>query len=219
MRKKLIYECSPVRPTAENPKLKKLQTARHMKLAKDACRLITDKGAIPVSPGLFFTAFLDDEDPEERDLGMDMGFQLMMLCDEVWVFDKISEGMMDEIIEAALLELPVRKFDLDGKEDTEFQTFMDAIRRTAAEVKAEDEADGFDSDDDDPDDYLDPDELEDADELDGMSDEDLIKSGFKAGTVDDLFSDLKEAIVDFVMSDEDSMTLTIRKSKKGKEED
>lgn len=40
-----------------------------------------------------FTQYLDDNKPEERKKGMQMGLDLLDHCDELWVFgNNISEG-------------------------------------------------------------------------------------------------------------------------------
>ncbi len=55
---------------------------------------------------------LDDEDEDERNAGIDMGLELLNICDELWAFgDKISEGMLNEIESAKSLGIIVRRFN------------------------------------------------------------------------------------------------------------
>lgn len=149
--KKLIYECSPLRATARGTNLRRLQFENNLNKARQACRLITDAGGIPISPALYFTTFLSDEDGEERKLGMDMGLEVLNICDELWIFTDniISEGMLDEIIEAAILDIPIRKFDFNGVEDHSIQDFVDAIKRDAADAYDDSESDEDEPEDDD----------------------------------------------------------------------
>ena len=114
-RRERIYICSPLRPTASDPEQAEKELAGNLEHAKDACRMITDLGGIPVCSHLFFTQFLKDDDPEERRTGRNLGLELMKDCDELWCFSsKISEGMLEEISLAARLGMPVRMFSSDS---------------------------------------------------------------------------------------------------------
>lgn len=71
---------------------------------------------MPLAPHIIFPQFLDDEKKSERKAGMDMGLQLLELCDELWVFGpRISEGMKAEIELARKLGKPTKYIsgDLD----------------------------------------------------------------------------------------------------------
>jgi uncharacterized protein (DUF1786 family) len=53
---------------------------------------------VPFAPHLYFTQFLDDDIPEERERGISCGLKVLSLCSDIWVFgDKITEGMLAEI--------------------------------------------------------------------------------------------------------------------------
>ena len=59
-----------------------------------------------------FPQFMDDEDPEERELAIFMDIVLMGKCSEVWVFgSELSEGMRLEIDRAKKRKQPVRYFN------------------------------------------------------------------------------------------------------------
>lgn len=67
---------------------------------------------IPIAPHIYFTQFLDDDDPQERRLGLDMGLELLKLCSELWVFgNRLSEGMKGEIENAKRLGIPIQYFN------------------------------------------------------------------------------------------------------------
>ena len=62
------------------------------------------------APHLLYPAILDDSQPQERQLGIDMGLAMLERCDELWCYgDHISYGMHLEIEEADRLGVPVRR--------------------------------------------------------------------------------------------------------------
>lgn len=82
-----VYICSPYRGNIE----------RNVDDARRYCRMAVDDGFIPVAPHIYFTQFLDDSVENERKAGIEAGIQLMLECDEMWVFGEPTEGMMKEI--------------------------------------------------------------------------------------------------------------------------
>ena len=66
-------------------------------------------GAIPLAPHLYFTQFLNDASPRERELGIRAGLELLDLCDELFAFgNQVTEGMEREIRHARSRGIPVR---------------------------------------------------------------------------------------------------------------
>lgn len=101
-RRPVIYICSPLRGEVE----------RNIKRAISLSRYIYSQGGIPLAPHVIFTTFLDDEIPEERASGMEMGLELLRVCDELWAFgETVSEGMASEIAAAKELGLKVKRFN------------------------------------------------------------------------------------------------------------
>ena len=98
-RRKLVYIASPY---AGNVK-------RNLAFAKAAGLLAVQEGCTPIITHLMYPAILDDNDPEERALGMLMDMSLVVLCDELWCFDAngISKGMKEEIACAEQHDIPV----------------------------------------------------------------------------------------------------------------
>lgn len=97
-----IYVCSPLRGDVE----------RNIQKAIGYCRYIYSRGGIPLAPHVIFTTFLDDEIPEERAAGIELGLELLAKCDELWVFgEKISQGMSYEITRAKKLGIRIRRFN------------------------------------------------------------------------------------------------------------
>ena len=82
--------------------------AENVAAAVRYCRKVIDDGYMPVAGHLLYPQILDDNDPEERDLGLLFGLALLRTCDEVWVFGTVSDGVEKEIEEAKRLKKKVR---------------------------------------------------------------------------------------------------------------
>ncbi len=107
-RKQLIYVCSPYAGDVEE----------NVAAAKRYCRFVISKGFIPIATHLLYPQILDDNNPDERALGMTFGNIIMDSCFEVWVFgDRISKGMQEEINYAISKNYRVRYFTETFEED------------------------------------------------------------------------------------------------------
>ena len=84
---KKIFVCSPLRGNIKE----------NIKKAKQYSRDIALKGDIPITPHIYFTQFLDDNNPKERKLGMKMGQELLKICDDIKIFGVPNKGMKEEI--------------------------------------------------------------------------------------------------------------------------
>lgn len=103
----IVYICSPYAGDVES----------HKEAARRYCRFAVDTGYIPIAPHLLFPQFLNDADPDERELGMFFGNALMSKCSEVWVFgSNISAGMQAEIKRARWKNYRLRYFTEDLEE-------------------------------------------------------------------------------------------------------
>ncbi len=71
----IVYICSPFSGDVET----------NVANARRYSRFAVDKGYIPIAPHLLFPQFLDDDNPQERELGLFFGNALMSKCAEVWV--------------------------------------------------------------------------------------------------------------------------------------
>ena len=102
----LIFVCSPLR--GDRPYTTGKYN-RNLRNAAEYSRRVVDAGHTPITPHLYFSRFIDDHQPEERERGLQMSKELLRLCDEVWVFDEngTSEGMKGEITFASQLGKPV----------------------------------------------------------------------------------------------------------------
>ena len=53
---------------------------------------------------------------EERELGLHFALILLGKCEELWVFDEVSQGMADEIAKAERREMPIKYFNTKCEE-------------------------------------------------------------------------------------------------------
>lgn len=97
----IVYICSPFSGDID----------ANVKAARAYSRFAVEAGYIPIAPHLLFPQFLNDADPQERQLGLFFGNALMSKCSEVWVFGKhISPGMEAEIERAKWKNYRLRYF-------------------------------------------------------------------------------------------------------------
>lgn len=91
MRTRFIYICSPCRGDIE----------KNITKAQGYCREVVElfPDVVPIAPHVYCTQFMDDTNPKERALGMELGISLLGICSELWVYgvDNPSEGMKAEI--------------------------------------------------------------------------------------------------------------------------
>lgn len=104
--KKLVFICSPYAGDIE------INTRR----AKRYGRYAVTKKQIPIVPHLMYPQFLDEDNLEERELGLEMGLKLLSKCQELWVFgERVSSGMAAEIEKAERMKIPIRYHDIHCK--------------------------------------------------------------------------------------------------------
>lgn len=74
-------------------------TDRNIAYAVRACRDAIARGEAPLAPHLLYPRFLDDEVPDERELGMDCGKAWLGVADALVVYADlgVSAGMREEI--------------------------------------------------------------------------------------------------------------------------
>ena len=81
---------------------------------KDAiCEFVFNKNMLPVNPFMVFDYFLGDR--VDRDLIRNANNQLISMCDELWVFGNIANGVMFEILLAKSLQKSIRYFTIATK--------------------------------------------------------------------------------------------------------
>lgn len=111
LRKKLIFIASPVRPIPEPHILRYFPDPdswerrqwwhdkfnANLEKARRYCKLVIEEGHCPIAPHLIFPQFLNEEKAEDRALGITLGLTYILCSDELWYWDKPSEGMQKEI--------------------------------------------------------------------------------------------------------------------------
>jgi len=91
-------------------------TERNTDRAIRYARFVLSQGKCPIAPHLYFTRFLDDGDPAQRELGLSFALEWMSRCAECWVFgDKITAGMRHDLEDARRRDIPLRFFDTTCK--------------------------------------------------------------------------------------------------------
>ena len=91
----------------------------NVELARQFCELAVAAGKIPFAPHLHYPQFMDDADPDQRELAMFFNRVLLAKCEALWAYvGHVSPGMRLEIGWARDLELPIKFFDSDFKEVT-----------------------------------------------------------------------------------------------------
>jgi hypothetical protein len=99
---KLVYIASPYAGDVE----------RNTSFAIHACRFCIAQGHTPIAPHLLYTRMLDDNNPDQRELGLELGRRFLERVDELWACgDRVSPGMAAEIAEAVNLGIPVKRIE------------------------------------------------------------------------------------------------------------
>ena len=105
----IVYICSPYSGDTE----------RNIENAKRYSRFAVDCHYLPVTPHIYFTQFMDDNIPEERETAIFMNIILLSKCAELWVFgDTVSSGMKAEIERAKRKHMKIRYFTEELEETT-----------------------------------------------------------------------------------------------------
>ena len=105
----LVYICSPYSGDID----------ANVKLARRFCAFAVSARRIPLAPHLHYPQFMDDADPDQRELAMFFNRVLLAKCEALWAYvGHVSPGMRLEIGWARDLELPIKYFDSDFKEVT-----------------------------------------------------------------------------------------------------
>lgn len=80
------------------------------------CQYVIKNGGMPIASHLLYPQMLNDNDPRQREMGLAFGLELLVLCDEVWVFydeTGLSTGMRAEEAEAKRRGKPIRYYRLE----------------------------------------------------------------------------------------------------------
>ncbi|WKD61692.1 hypothetical protein CCICO_08395 [Corynebacterium ciconiae DSM 44920] len=93
--------------------------AANVELARAFCAHAVTRRNIPLAPHLYYSLFMDDNDPADRKLVVFTGRILLSRPEATWVYtDRAAVGMRAEISWAHHLDLPIKYFDVDFEEFT-----------------------------------------------------------------------------------------------------
>lgn len=99
---KLVFICSPYRGEIEI----------NISKAKRYCYFSFTQGVVPYAPHLHNTQFLDDEAPDERKAGIQLGLEILKRADELWCFGReLTDGMRAELRYAIENDIPIKYFN------------------------------------------------------------------------------------------------------------
>lgn len=103
----LVYICSPYSGDIE----------ANVELARRFSAFAVSARVIPLAPHLHYPQFMDDADPDARELSMFFNRILLSKCEQLWTYTgRVSAGMRAEIDWAQQMDIPVRFFDADFQE-------------------------------------------------------------------------------------------------------
>lgn len=103
----IVYICSPYFGEVE----------KNLEMARKYSRFAVDQHCLPIAPHIYFTQFMNDEIPDERETALFMNLVLMSKCAELWVFgEAISMGMKAEIDRAKRKHMKIRYFTEEMEE-------------------------------------------------------------------------------------------------------
>lgn len=103
----IVYICSPYSGDTE----------KNIENARKYSRFAVDCHYLPITPHIYFTQFMNDNIPEERETAIIMNLVLMSKCEQLWVFgDNLSTGMKAEIDRAKRKHMKIRYFTEEMEE-------------------------------------------------------------------------------------------------------
>lgn len=103
--RKRIFVVSPLAPSNIH------SFDANVDLAKRLCRAVVLDGHAPMAPHLLYPLFLNENDEEERKIGISAGLAWLTMAQEVWAyatdFNAASRGMKQEIDFAGQLGIKI----------------------------------------------------------------------------------------------------------------
>lgn len=103
MPKRMAYVCSPLSAASTEEMQRNMHNARRL-----MAEVAAETGMHAVAPHAYLPELLDDTDPAQRQLALQIGALILRQCSKVVVCgDRISAGMAQEISEAEKLGIPI----------------------------------------------------------------------------------------------------------------
>lgn len=98
-------------------------------------KFVLENGGVPLNPFMIHEYFLLDT--VDRDVIRESNNTLVKRCDEIWVFGKVSDGVMAEIELAAQSGKPVRYFAVTDSKNIREISASEAEQENRAAVAGE----------------------------------------------------------------------------------
>lgn len=110
----------------------------NLDFARKCAEFIVRHGMNVIASHLLFPQFLDEEKPRDRELGIMLGYEWMMWCDEAWFFKRLGEapsgGMKAALGMVINIGIPRKFFDVDvSKEEWRFISVQGEAREDVTE--------------------------------------------------------------------------------------
>lgn len=100
--------------------------AANVENARKYCGYVLRQGHTPIAPHLFYPQILNDNDPDERDRGIQCSLETLRRCDEIWIFGIVfTDGMQKEIDFARLCGIPMKFFPYEAGQDKKTKGALD----------------------------------------------------------------------------------------------
>lgn len=120
MKDNAVAIISAFRPKAEEEGEREKEKVANISRGIEACRFASLLGLLPMCPHIYATRFLDDDNENERAIGMNISKTWMRLCGQAWIWgytgpDSISKGMRSDIRTARYTGIPVLAFPEPGE--------------------------------------------------------------------------------------------------------
>ena len=111
-KEELVYICSPLSAPTE------AQIRENMSLARFYAKTVANRfHCRAIAPHSFLPEHLDDNIPEEREIGLQFGLSVLEISKAMVVCgNRISKGMLGEIRKAKELRIPVYALVIQGNE-------------------------------------------------------------------------------------------------------
>ena len=98
--------------------------------AQEYCKYVYRQGHIPFAPHLFFPRFLNEHNREEREVGIQLGIEILKRADELWIFgNTVTNGMKQEIEAAKKFNKIIKYFIEEDNENGQTKITFSGFKR------------------------------------------------------------------------------------------
>ncbi len=106
-----VFICIRLKPKSDDRREAKKEFEENLKRARIVARYAVLNGYNPEATTIYFTQFLDDFSPTERNLGIKIGQERLLNCNELWCVldfrEMPSSGMANDMVFAEINDIPI----------------------------------------------------------------------------------------------------------------